>query len=120
MTARGLGSSALSRRARIAGAGLGSALAAASVTALLVTVVEHKEEASRPFFRVVAIDGKTHDARAFRRRGQFYIDFTDAENSTGFHAPQESERVLALAIDLCRKGQNALRESATPVKLAAK
>lgn len=65
-------------------------------------------------------DAELDAARAFQRRGQFYIDFTDAENSTGFHAPQESERVLALAIDLCRKGQNALRQPATPVKLAAK
>ena len=41
---------------------LGSALAAAGVTALLVTIVEHKDEAKSAFFRVVAIDDKTDDA----------------------------------------------------------
>jgi nitrite reductase (cytochrome c-552) len=28
-----------------------------------------------------------------------------AENSTGFHAPQEAARILAEAIDLARQGQ---------------
>ncbi len=29
-----------------------------------------------------------------QRRAQFYFDFIEAENSTGFHAPQEAARVL--------------------------
>jgi nitrite reductase (cytochrome c-552) len=40
---------------------------------------------------------------------QFLLDFAEAENSTGFHAPQESARILAKAIDLARQGQLALR-----------
>jgi nitrite reductase (cytochrome c-552) len=48
-------------------------------------------------------------ARDFQRRGQFYLDFVEAENSTGFHAPQEAGRILAESIDFSRKGQNALR-----------
>lgn len=48
-------------------------------------------------------------ARGFQRRAQFYLDFVEAENSTGFHAPQEAARVLAESIDFSRKGQNALR-----------
>jgi nitrite reductase (cytochrome c-552) len=48
-------------------------------------------------------------ARDFHRKAQFYLDFVEAENSTGFHAPEEAERVLAESIDYSRKGQVALR-----------
>ena len=51
-------------------------------------------------------------ARYLQRRSQFYLDFVEAENSTGFHAPQESARVLGEAIDFARQGQLALRDSA--------
>ena len=45
-----------------------------------------------------------------QRRAQFYLDFVEAENSTGFHAPQEAERILAESIDYARQGQIALRD----------
>ncbi len=48
-------------------------------------------------------------ARASQRRAQFLFDFVAAENSTGFHAPQESARILMLSIDESRRGQLALR-----------
>jgi nitrite reductase (cytochrome c-552) len=48
-------------------------------------------------------------ARRLQRQAQFLLDFAEAENSTGFHAPQESARILAKAIDLARQGQLALR-----------
>jgi len=48
-------------------------------------------------------------ARGFQRRAQFLLDFVEAENSTGFHAPQEAARVLGLSLDACRRGQVALR-----------
>ncbi len=48
-------------------------------------------------------------ARDFQRRAQFYLDFVEAENSTGFHAPQEATRILLESIDFSRKGQNSLR-----------
>ena len=48
-------------------------------------------------------------ARQLQRQAQFLLDFAEAENSTGFHAPQESARILAKAIDLARQGQLALR-----------
>ncbi|MBI5177648.1 MAG: ammonia-forming cytochrome c nitrite reductase subunit c552 [Nitrospinae bacterium] len=55
-------------------------------------------------------DAKKLDAaRGYQRKAQFLIDFVGAENSTGFHAPQESARLLAEALDYCRKGQKALR-----------
>jgi nitrite reductase (cytochrome c-552) len=48
-------------------------------------------------------------ARDEQRQAQFLLDFIEAENSMGFHAPQESMRVLALSLDHTRKGQLALR-----------
>jgi nitrite reductase (cytochrome c-552) len=48
-------------------------------------------------------------ARDYQRKAQFYVDFVEAENSTGFHAPEEAERVLAESIDYSRQGQVALR-----------
>jgi nitrite reductase (cytochrome c-552) len=56
-----------------------------------------------------ATDVQLAQAREFQRRAQFYIDFVEAENSTGFHAPQEAFRVLAEAIDYVRQGQLSLR-----------
>ncbi|MBI3193470.1 MAG: ammonia-forming cytochrome c nitrite reductase subunit c552 [Ignavibacteriae bacterium] len=48
-------------------------------------------------------------AQQFQRKAQFYLDFVEAENSTGFHAPQEAERILGESINFSRKGQVALR-----------
>lgn len=48
-------------------------------------------------------------ARDRQRQAQFLVDFVEAENSMGFHAPQEAMRILALAIENVREGQKALR-----------
>lgn len=53
-------------------------------------------------------DAQLKAARQFQRSAQFRTDFINAENSMGFHAPQESARILAEAADLARKGQIAL------------
>lgn len=53
-------------------------------------------------------------ARNFQRRAQFLLDFVEAENSMGFHAPQEAARILGESIDYARKGQMALRGLTTP------
>jgi nitrite reductase (cytochrome c-552) len=53
-------------------------------------------------------------ARNYQRRASFLVDFVEAENSAGFHAPQEAARVLAQSIDASRKGQLAIR-GALPV-----
>ena len=45
----------------------------------------------------------------FQRKAQFYLDFVEAENSMGFHAPQEAARILGESIDFSRQGQIALR-----------
>jgi nitrite reductase (cytochrome c-552) len=56
-----------------------------------------------------APDTALAQARDFQRKAQFYLDFVEAENSTGFHAPQEAMRILTESVDFSRKGQNALR-----------
>jgi len=48
-------------------------------------------------------------ARDFQRKAQFLLDFVEAENSTGFHAPQEAMRLLSKSIDFTRRGQMVLR-----------
>ena len=55
-----------------------------------------------------ANDVALETARRHQRRGQFLIDFIEAENSMGFHADQEAVRVLALSLDEIRRGQAAL------------
>ena len=57
-----------------------------------------------------ASDAELQEARNYQRSASYYIDFLFSENSMGFHAPQYSMKSLAEAIDLCRKGQNSLRQ----------
>lgn len=56
-----------------------------------------------------ATDDQLKVARDYQRKAQFYLDFVEAENSTGFHAPQEAARILAKSIDFTRRGQAALK-----------
>jgi len=56
-------------------------------------------------------DAQLAAARNDQRRAQFLLDFVEAENSTGFHAPQESARILGESINYSRKGQMALRKN---------
>ena len=56
-----------------------------------------------------ASDAELEQPRKLQRRAQFMLDFVEAENSTGFHAPQEAARILAESIDYARQGQLALR-----------
>jgi nitrite reductase (cytochrome c-552) len=53
-------------------------------------------------------DSELTTAQDFQRKAQFYLDFVEAENSTGFHAPQEAARILGESIDFSRKGQKTL------------
>ena len=52
-------------------------------------------------------------ALALQRKAQWRLDFVAAENSMGFHAPQETARVLAESIDYARQGQLAARALVT-------
>lgn len=47
-------------------------------------------------------------AKKLQRRSQMRVDFVSAENSLGFHAPQEATRILGEAIDFARLGQMEL------------
>ena len=58
--------------------------------------------------------GNVRRARDYQRKAQFLADFIEAENSMGFHADQESARILAKSIDLSRRGQMALRGQEPP------
>jgi len=49
-------------------------------------------------------------AQDFQRKASFYVDYVEAENSSGFHAPQEAARILGESINFSRQGQLALRE----------
>ncbi len=53
-------------------------------------------------------------ARDSQRRCGFMIDFIMSENSMGFHAPQEAQRILGDAINVCRLGQLALHGGPEP------
>lgn len=44
-------------------------------------------------------------ARGLQRKAQFRADFVNAENSMGFHAPQEAARILGEAIDFGRQSE---------------
>lgn len=55
-------------------------------------------------------DQELEAARYLQRRAQFYLDFVEAENSTGFHAPQEALRILGDSVNYARQGQLVLRD----------
>ncbi len=54
---------------------------------------------------------RLNEARAAQRRASFLIDWVEAENSSGFHASQETARILFQSMDHIRKGQKALAAS---------
>ncbi|MHB0955185.1 MAG: ammonia-forming cytochrome c nitrite reductase subunit c552 [Pirellulaceae bacterium] len=55
-----------------------------------------------------ATDEQLAEARNFQRKASFYVDYVEAENSSGFHADQEAARILGESINFTRLGQNAL------------
>jgi len=52
-----------------------------------------------------ATDEQLENARYLHRRASLRWDFVSSENSTGFHSPQESARILGMAIDFARQAQ---------------
>jgi nitrite reductase (cytochrome c-552) len=60
------------------------------------------------------------EARQLHREAQLRWDFIAAENSMGFHNPEEALRILAAAIDLARQAQlAAIQAAGTPEVLGA-
>lgn len=72
-----------------------------AVVALITEIAAAQTRGASP----AALDA----ARALQRRAQWRLDCVAAENSMGFHAPQESARILAEAIDLAHSGRLALK-----------
>jgi nitrite reductase (cytochrome c-552) len=64
----------------------------------LITAIEARKNSG-------ATDDQLKPARELHRKAQWRLDFVSAENSMGFHADQETARVLAEAIDYARQGQ---------------
>jgi nitrite reductase (cytochrome c-552) len=56
-----------------------------------------------------ATEAQLADVLALHRKAQWRLDYVAAENSMGFHAPQETARILAEAIDYARQAQLAAR-----------
>ena len=55
------------------------------------------------------------EAQMLHRQAQIYWDFVAAENSMGFHNPEEALRILAHATDLARQAQlKAVEAAGTP------
>ena len=61
-----------------------------------------------------ATDEQLREALELQRKAQWRLDFIAAENSMGFHAPQEAARVLGEAIDYARQGQIAAMNWSAP------
>lgn len=73
--------------------------AAAANVAQLDAILQAKKEG--------ATEGDLAAALAFQRQAQWRLDFVAAENSMGFHAPQEAARLLGESADYARQGQIA-------------
>src|SRR5262252_747368 len=52
-----------------------------------------------------ATEGDLQAAATQHKKAQWRLDFVAAENSMGFHAPQELARILGEVIDYARQGQ---------------
>ncbi len=67
----------------------------------LIAQIKAAKEAGKP-------EADLAEANEYQRRAQFYLDFIEAENSMGFHAPQESARILGESMNFSRLGLMSL------------
>ena len=51
------------------------------------------------------------EVQQFQRHAQFYLDFVEAENSTGFHNPEYALKILAESTNLARQAQMLAAQS---------
>ncbi len=68
-----------------------------AVNAMIQAIVDAKAAGATP--------ENLHEALELQRKAQWRLDFMVAENSMGFHAPQEAARILGEAIDYARQSQ---------------
>ncbi len=73
--------------------------AGAAMTEMLDAIMEAKAAG--------ASDAELEDSFALQRKAMWRLDYISSENSKGFHADQESARLLAESIDYSRQAQSA-------------
>jgi nitrite reductase (cytochrome c-552) len=61
-----------------------------------------------------ASEAQLQGVQELQRKGQWRLDFVNAENSMGFHAAQETARILGESIDYFRQGQLAAQQIRLP------
>ncbi len=71
-----------------------------AITALIDTIKAAKAAGATP--------EQLNAALELQRKAQWRLDFIAAENSMGFHAPQEAAKVLGEALDYSRQGELAV------------
>ena len=76
--------------------------------ALVSAIQAITDTAKLPTFNAALLD----EARLLHRKAQFYWDFISAENSMGFHNPEEALRILGEAIDYARQAELKARQAA--------
>jgi nitrite reductase (cytochrome c-552) len=82
-----------------------------AIVALIDAIVAAKKEGATPEQLQAALE--------LQRKAQWRLDFIAAENSMGFHAPQEAAMVLGEALDYARQGELAAARWRSPAKPAA-
>jgi nitrite reductase (cytochrome c-552) len=82
----------------------------------VVALIRALEQAAKAGIAPAQIEA----ARKLHRKAQWRLDFVAAENSGGFHAPQEAARILAEAIDFARLGELAIAGSAATLEPSAR
>ncbi|MEO8310931.1 MAG: ammonia-forming cytochrome c nitrite reductase subunit c552 [Caldimonas sp.] len=82
-----------------------------AITAMIDAIRDAKKAGATP--------EQLNAALELQRKAQWRLDFIAAENSMGFHAPQEAAKVLGEAIDYARQGELAVaRLPIAPTKVA--
>lgn len=71
----------------------------------LMTFIKNLKEAREKKFS----EKKITAAQNLQREAQFLMDFVEAENSAGFHAPQEAARLMVKALNKIRQGELVLK-----------
>ena len=66
-----------------------------------------------------ATEAQLEPVLEMQRKAQWRLDFVAAENSMGFHAPQELARILGESIDMSRQAQLAAVNLKTTLAQAA-
>jgi nitrite reductase (cytochrome c-552) len=66
-----------------------------------------------------ATEAQLAPALDLQRKAQWRLDYIAAENSMGFHAPQEAARILGEAVDYARQGEVAVLKLGLPLGAGA-